>query len=135
MANSTNKITHTLTQTDSVNTDIISRLIGPVTFSGSVGQFAVSSVPSSSVAQTVTLPTTSVYQFYLKNMMASSTSQSRTLTVTLTPQGGSSAVVQTLGPGSVMTMWHAASSSTYGFTALSLSASEANISYEIFLGG
>lgn len=134
MATSTNNLQLTLNQLDSLNTSIINRTIGPISFAGTVGEFVVGSLPSSSQT-TITLPTATVFQCYIKNTTTASSSVNNTITVNWTPQGGSTATITVLGPAQAIALWSPSSSSTAGITAMNFVASNAPVYFEAFFGG
>ena len=76
----------------------------------------------------ITLPVSPTQFVYIKNLHAT-----QTLAVSWTPTGGSSAVIQTLQPGSVVIFSELAAGS--GFTALSLTGSGAATTCEMVLAG
>jgi len=94
---------------------IIPTLIASLTAS-QFGQAAVGTSPTP-----ITLPITPTQLFYLKNLSASFT-----ITVTWTPESGSSAVIQVIQPGGVIFFFNPGN----GITALSVQASGvANVDY------
>ena len=76
----------------------------------------------------ITLPVSPTQFVYIKNLHAT-----QTLAVSWTPTGGSSAVIQTLQPGSVVIFSELAAGS--GITALSLTGSGAATTCEMVLAG
>jgi hypothetical protein len=74
------------------------------------------------------LPATPVLFAYIKNLHAT-----QTISVTWTPNGGSSAVILVLQPGSFITFGEANTLS--GVTAITLTGSGANTNYEFILAG
>ena len=76
----------------------------------------------------ITLPVSPTQFVYIKNLHAT-----QTLAVSWTPTGGSSAVIQTLQPGSVVIFSELAAGS--GITALSLTGSGAATICEYVLAG
>lgn len=123
---STNKITLSLQQLDSSNVPVVNRVIGPISYAGTVGGLTVKTLASG--ANTISLPATAVYQIYVKNLDTAGT-----VTIIATPQGGASATLAVLGPGAVFALWEATSAATYGYTAITLTAST-GLSVEFFLG-
>src|SRR5712692_8203635 len=95
---SVNKLLLTLQTLDLAGIPVLNRQVGFVSFNGAVGTFSTASLASG--ANVITLPTTVVLQCYVKNTHAT-----QTVTVTLTPQGGASAIAQVLGPGAVYLFW------------------------------
>jgi len=79
---------------------------------------------------TIALPTPTVLQLYLRNTHATAT-----ITVKWTPQGGAEATIHIVRPGGVLVFWQPSTSATTGITGLKLTASVANTTYELFLGG
>lgn len=129
MANSTNKITLTLEQIDSVNASLVSRSVGPLSYAGAVGEFQTGQLIGVG-STTITLPISPALQVYIKNLHTTAK-----LTVTWTPQGGASAVAQVIGPSAFLLFWHGATAATYGITALSLQSDTASTPVEYFIGG
>lgn len=125
---SNNRLLLQLQQLDSSGAAVLNRQIGYVSYTGVVGGFSVANLGSG--ANVISLPTSPILQLYVRNLHATNT-----VTVTMTPQGGASAVVQVLGPGATFSFWQTATASTYGITALTLTASGANTPVEYFLGG
>ncbi len=136
MAGSTNSLTLTLLQQNSIGGTVVSPPAITSAFTATVGQYVLGSLTSSSVATAITLPTTTVMNCYIRNLAPSASSQANTITVNWTPgSSGISSTVFSLLPSAVIAFWAAASSSQTGFIALSLQPSNANTPYEIFLGG
>jgi hypothetical protein len=125
---STNKLTLTLQQLDSLGVPIANRQIGPVSYSGVVGALTVGNLANG--ANVITLPVSPTLQLYVKNLHTTNT-----ITIIATPQGGASATMQVLGPGAVFLFWQSATAATYGITALTLTASAVNTPYELYAGG
>ena len=96
-------------------------------FTGSVSTIGeVVSIPNSPTA--IALPVSPAQFVYIKN-----THLSQILTVTWTPNGGSSAVVIALQPGSEIQFLE--TTTTAGITALSLQGSAAGTTCEYLLAG
>ena len=125
MATSTNNLAATVTTLDALNATILQRSL-TATYGGSASGLREGSLPDNS-AHAQSLPIATVRQYYLKNTHASAT-----ITVTWTPAGGASAVVQTVGPGGVLLFWQKTTDG--GITALSYQASAA-ATFEDFMGG
>lgn len=125
---SQNTLRLALQQLDSSGIPILNRSV-TVTYNGAVGVFT-NGILSDTAAHTQSLPTTRVLHLYLHNTHATAK-----ITVTWTPTGGSSAVVQTLEPGGEILFWLASTSSTAGITALSLQSDTSSATFESFLGG
>lgn len=133
MATSTNSLSFVLTQYDGTGVNLLGstsgngRSVGPLTLGGTAGQYTQSLNIGVGVT-TLSLPVSPIVNIYLKNLHAT-----QTVTITATPNGGSSAVLGTLGPGEVFLWWGLAQAR--GYTAMSLQASGANTPVEMFLGG
>ena len=84
------------------------------------------SVPNSPTS--IALPVSPTQLVYLQNLHAS-----QTITVTWTPNGGSSNVVGTLEPGGILLLFEAATGA--GITALSVTASGASTPLLYILAG
>lgn len=126
-AQSTNSATLTLNQVDINSTTVLNRVVGPVQYSGNVGEFRSGMFPDTS-AHSQTLPTTTLTNFYFKNLDSAAV-----VTVTWTPSGGSSNVVKAVGPGGIILFWEG--SGTNGITALSYTSTVSNSKFEDFMGG
>jgi hypothetical protein len=97
----------------------INKIIPELIASLSASQFGQAAVTTTS--ESITLPATPTQLFYLKNLSASFT-----VTVTWTPLGQASAVVQVVQPGGTIFFFNPGS----GITALSVVASgTANVDY------
>lgn len=128
MSASQNNLSLLLNQQDTNGTNILNRLVGAIAFAGVAGTYT-DGILTGTGAVAQTLPTATILQYFLKNTHATGKIQ-----VTWTPNGGASAVVQSVGPGGVLCFWMAASSSN-GITALSYTADTAGTTYESFIGG
>lgn len=126
---SQNNISLVIVQQDINSTNILNRLIGAIAYAGIVGVFTDGLLPDTS-GHSQTLPTTNLLQFYFKNTHATAT-----ITITATPQGGSSAVVTKVSPGSIFVNWSSVTSATAGYTAVTLTSDTANATFEMFMGG
>lgn len=124
---STNSATVTLNQVDINSTTVLNRVVGPVQFSGNVGEFRSGMFPDTS-SHSQTLPTTTLTNYYFKNLDAAAV-----VTVVWTPSGGSSATIKAVGPGGMLLFWEP--SGTNGITALSYTSTVANSKFEDFMGG
>lgn len=114
--------------TDSVTGSIaFKKLLSSLVTTGTVFSEA-QNASVGNVLTAITLPVSPVQFLYLKNLHAT-----QTITVTWTPTGGVSAIVQTLQPGSYLILGEAAVGG--GITALSLQGSGAGTTYEMILGG
>lgn len=128
MSASVNNVSLILNQQDANGINILNRLIGAITYSGTVGQLT-EGVQGTGLT-TLTLPVATVLQLYIRNL-----STTANITVTATPQGGASAVLTDLGPGDVLVNWCAGTSATRGFTQIKLQSDTAATPFEIFMGG
>jgi len=98
-----------------------------ISFAGTIAAVANGVlIPASPTS--ITLPIAAVNFVYIKNNHATNT-----VTVTWTPNGGASAAVQTLEPGSALILSQAVTAA--GITALSLQASGASTPVEYILVG
>jgi hypothetical protein len=126
---SQNNLSLVINQQDSTGVNILNRSIGAISYAGLAGQF-VDGILTGTGLVAQTLPTANILQFYFKNTHATAV-----ITITATPQGGSSAVVVKVQPGAVFVNWCASTSGTAGYTAISLTSDTANATYEMYLGG
>ncbi len=130
MPNMTNTLTANITATeDTTQNVIINRSIGTL-FDASASQI-VEYASLAAGPTPISLATAICTQFYLKNIDPNG----HTVTVTWTPQGGASAVVQTLLPGDLILFWSKPGGANNGITALSLTPSAATTLIEYFFGG
>jgi hypothetical protein len=129
MSASQNNLSLVVNQQDLNGVSIVNRIIGAITYDGVAGEFHNGILTTTSLTA-LDLPTANVLQFYFKNTHASAV-----ITITATVQGGASQVVTKVQPGSVFANWSAATSATAGYTAISLTSSVANATFEMFLGG
>jgi hypothetical protein len=129
MSASQNNVSLVLNQQDANGTNIINRLIGAIAYAGVVGEFR-DGIFVTAQANALTLPTTNILQFYFKNTHATAI-----CTVTVTVQGGSAVIASKVQPGGVFVNWCASTSSTAGYTAITITNDVANATFEMFLGG
>lgn len=114
--------------TDTVTNNLtLQKTFAALQFNGSVSVFAETvNIPSSPTS--INLPVSPTIGIYIRNTHAT-----QTLTVTWTPNGGSSAVVITLQPSEYIVKGGV--NLTSGITALSLQGSGANTTCEYILAG
>ncbi len=129
MSASQNNVSLVLNQQDVNGTNILNRLIGAISYAGIVGMFS-DGLLTVTTAVVQTLPTATVLNYLLHNTHATAT-----ITITATPQGGSSAVVAVVPQGGVFLNWCPVTNTSAGYTAISLTASVANATFEQFIGG
>jgi hypothetical protein len=115
-----------LTDTSTNSTIFYKQLLNLLMTGTSFQETQAASIGTSPVS--IALPVSPTNFLYVKNLHAT-----QTLTVTWTPNGGSSAVVQTLEPGSALLLIQ--TSLTAGITALSLTGSGAATTCEYILAG
>lgn len=127
MASSVNNLTLVINQQDADGVNILNRTIGAISYSGTAGELEVRQAPDTS-QHTLDLPTTQVNQVYIKNTHASGI-----LTIVGTPNGGASATLAILEPGSVFIVWQAVTGK--GYTDLKYTADTTGTTFEMFLGG
>lgn len=130
MAASTNNLSLVVNQQDSAGVNVLNRTIGAISYAGLVGQWTDGLLVTINVAVTITLPTPTVLQLYLKNTHASAI-----ITVTWTPQGGASNISEKVAPGGILVFWNPVTNTTAGITALILNPDTANTTFDLFLGG
>ena len=125
-----NSLSLVLSQQDATLNYLMARTIGPVSYTGTVGESLIEGTLADTAAHVQTLPTANVLQFYFKNTHATAV-----ITVTATVQGGSSQVVKKVQPGGVVVAWDPVTSATAGYTALTLTSDTSGATFEMFLGG
>lgn len=123
----TNNLQVTITSQDALAATYLNRLLGQLSFVGVAGVFNRLKIPNANTA--VTLPVSPAKQVYVRNNDAASN-----LTVIWTPNGGASATVAVLTPGSCLLLWDITGAGN-GITALSLNQSVAATEVEYFIGG
>lgn len=114
-----------LTDNLSGDTSFLKQLL--LSYTGTVSSFAQSFLLGTS-ATPINIPSTAAQFVYIRNVPATFTSN---VTVTWTPNGGNSATIATLAPGASIIL--SETDTTYGITALSLSASVVNTPIEYIL--
>ena len=117
----------TVNLADSITGNIALSKVISLIVTGSIQEYAQSFNFGTSPTS-VTLPVSPVNFVYIKNLHATFT-----LTVSWTPNGGASAVIQTLEPGGYLIMGQPTSGA--GITALSITASNASTPAEFILLG
>ena len=129
MSASQNNLTLLVNQQDANGTNIVNRSIGAIAYASVAGEFH-DGILTDTNSKTLDLPTANILQFYFKNTHATAI-----ITLTGTIQGGASQSIAKIQPGGVFANWCASTSSTAGFTALSIQSDTANATFETFLGG
>lgn len=125
-----NNITHTLEQRDDNGGTLARRQFTISESDPDAGEFRAGVLTTTAEA-TITLPFATIRQVLVRNTHATAT-----LLVKWTPNGGAEATVMTLGPGGTVTYWDDSAVATgLGITSLKLTASIANTTYELFIGG
>jgi hypothetical protein len=121
-------LTGTIVITDLVTNNLLAnKTLANISYLGSVSTIAETvSIPNSPTS--IALPVSPTQVVYIKNTHAT-----QTLTVTWTPQGGSSNPVVTLQPGAYILFGEPVAGG--GISALSLQGSAANTSVEYILVG
>lgn len=114
-----------LTDNLSGDTSFLKQLL--LSYTGTVSSFAQSFLLGTS-ATPINIPSTAAQFVYIRNVPTTFTS---TVTVTWTPNGGTSSTIATLGPGASIIL--SETDTTYGITALSLAASVVNTPIEYIL--
>lgn len=126
---SVNRLLLQLQQQDISGVPVLNRTIGFKSYNGTVGTFVTGTLTSTSPT-TITLPTTTVLQLYIHH-----TGSSGTLSVTWTVSGFGSNLARVMKPDGQTIFWETDATGSNGITALSLQASVAPMTYELFLGG
>lgn len=114
-----------LTDNLSGDTSFLKQLI--LSYTGTVSSFAQSFLLGTA-STTISLPNSSAQFVYIRNVP---TTFSSSVTVSWTPNGGTSATVVTLSPGASIVL--SETDATNGITALSLVATSANTPIEYIL--
>ena len=129
MSSSVNNLTMLINRQDSSGVNVENRNIGAISYSGVAGEFDVRQAAGTSIT-TLDIPTTTVLQFYIKN-----THSAANITVTGTPQGGSTQTLCVLPPGAVFVYWAPVTSVTAGYTQLRYTSDTTGATFELFIGG
>jgi hypothetical protein len=129
MASSVNNLTMLINRQDASGVNIENRSVGAISFSGVSGEFDVRQAPGTSIT-TLDLPTTLALQFYFKN-----THSAANITLTGTPQGGSTQTLCVLPPGGIYVYWAPVTSATAGYTQLRYTSDTSGATFEMFIGG
>lgn len=134
MAASQNTLSLVLLQQDSSGVNIVNnRAIGPVTYSGTVGQFTDGILlTTGATAISFPLGLTNALQVYVKN-----TSSTGNITINATPLSATgSVIIAKLGPGAIsVPLWTPVSGSSGGYTAITGTADVSGCTCEFFIGG
>lgn len=117
----------TLALTDNLAGSVQLQKLLNISFLGTISEYSQSQSIGTSPTS-ITLPISPVQFLYIKNL-----STTATVTVTWTPNGGSSAAIQTLQAGAVILFSQTGTAG--GITALSLTASAASTPIEFVLLG
>lgn len=130
---SQNNLSLVVQQQDVNGVNILNRSIGPVSYSGAVGQFTdgiLLTTGATSIAFPVGL--TNALQIYVKN-----TSATGNITINATPLSATgSVIIAKLGPGAIsVPLWSPVSGSSGGYSAMTGTADTTNCTCEIFIGG
>ncbi len=125
----TNTFTANIQQLDT-NGQTLARRVSPVSDNAATtGEFISGNLINTNLTA-ITLPVAQARQIWVHN-----TDSAATITVIWTPTTGASATVAVLGPNDQLMLWHTTTGATKGISALSLTASEANATYEVYVGG
>ena len=126
----TNTITTTIQELDANGQTLARRVASVSDAAATVGQFRAGNLTDTSETS-ISLPVTQVRQLWVRN-----TDTVATITVKWTPNGGTeTATGVVLGPTDQIMLWHTTTGSTKGISSVKLTASEANATFEIYLGG
>lgn len=135
MSASQNILSLVLSQQDSNGVDILKpRQVGPISYSGSVGQFN-DVILTGTGSTTVNFPIglTTAYQMYFRNTMTGSTGF---ITVSATPLAATGSVILgKIGPGASLISWSPITGSSGGYSAASVQADTSGCTFEYFIGG
>lgn len=124
-----NTLTLTVQQFDDLD-NTLARDVTTITDSApDAGEYRRGILTTTSITA-IGLPIAQVRQVRIVNTHASAK-----ITVTWTPNGGASATIAVIGPGDGIALWSRTTGSSYGISALSLTADIANTTYSMFLGG
>lgn len=125
-----NTLSLSVQQFDDLDNTLARRVATVTDSSPSAGDFRGKGILTTTSITAIGLPIAQTRQVYVRNTHASAK-----ITVTWTPNGGASATVAVIGPGDAIALWSQTTGSSYGISALSLTADIANTTYEIYLGG
>ena len=130
---SQNTLQLNVTQQDINGVNILNRIIGPVTYSGAVGQFTEGNLAGTG-ATVFSFPVglTNALQFAIMN-----TSATGNITVNATPLSATgSVIIAKLGPGALsVPLWSPVSGSSGGYSAITGTADTSGCTFQCFIGG
>jgi len=125
-----NIISTTIQELDANGQTLARRVASVSDTAATVGQFIAGNLINTNQTS-ITLPILQVRQLWVHN-----TDSAATLTVIWTPNGGTETTTGiVLGPTDQIMFWHTTTGSTKGISSLKLTASEANATFEVFVGG
>jgi hypothetical protein len=125
-----NVLSLSVQQFDDLDNTLARRVATVTDSSPSAGDFRGKGILTTTSITSIGLPIAQSRQVYVRNTHASAK-----ITVTWTPTTGASATICVLGPGDAIALWSQTTGSTYGISALSLTADITNATYETFVGG
>lgn len=125
-----NILSLTLQQLDASD-NVLARSVDTITDSApTVGEFRGAGTLIDTNEATIGLPIAQPRQVLIKNTHATAK-----ITVKWTPNGVAKVTILVLGPGDGIAFWHTTTGTTYGVSALYLTADTANATYKLFCGG
>ena len=126
----TNTISTTIQELDANGQVLARRVASTSDNAATVGEFRAGNLIDTSETS-ISVPVAQVRQLWVRN-----TDSAATITVKWTPNGGTETTTGiVLGPNDQIMLWHTTTGSTKGISSVKLTASEANATYEIYLGG
>lgn len=135
MATATNTLQATITSTDANGNTSINRGLGNPSLAGTVGNLLINQTLANG-ANVISLPdtgtVTGIQNLYIKNNAAPG---GGTVQITISINAAPAVVVALLQPGGVFLMWNVVVVAASQITALTLTASVANVPVEYFVGG
>ncbi len=130
---SQNTLSLSILQQDVNGVNIINRIVGPVAYSGAVGQFT-DGILTGTGATVIAFPggLTNALQFAIMN-----TSATGNITINATPLSATgSVIVAKLGPGALsVPLWSPVSGSSGGYSAITGTADLSGCTFQCFIGG
>ena len=125
----TNTFTSTLQQLDANGQTLARRVASSSDTAGTVGEFRSGNLTDTNQA-TISLPVAQVRQVWVRN-----TDTAGNITVVWTPTTGAEVTAAVIGPQDQIMLWHTNTGATFGVSTLKLTASVANTTYELYVGG
>lgn len=135
MATATNTLQATITSTDANGNTSINRGLGNPSLAGTVGNLLINQTLANG-ANVISLPdtgtVTGIQNLYVKNNAAPG---GGTVQISISINAAPAVVVALLQPGGIHVQWNVVVVAASQITALTLTASVANVPVEYFVGG